>query len=37
VETTGGKTYSGSYLMNVGLYFEDKKDYSSAMLIFQKQ
>ena len=36
-DTASGKTYSGSYLMNVGLYFEDKKDYSSELFIFQKQ
>lgn len=37
IDTASGKSYSGSYLMNVGLYFEDKKDYSSAFLVFQKQ
>ncbi len=36
-DTASGKTYSGSYLMNVGLYFEDKKDYSSQLFVFQKQ
>lgn len=37
VETTSGKEYRGSYLMNVGLYFEDKKDYDSFLLVFKKQ
>ncbi len=37
VETTSGKVYSGTYLMNVGLYFEDKKDYDSSLLVFHKQ
>ncbi len=36
-EKTSGKKYSGSYLMNVGLYFEDKKDFESKLLFFRKQ
>ena len=36
-EQQTGKVYSGSYLMNVGLYFEDKKDFASSLLIFKKQ
>lgn len=36
IEKSSGKKYSGSYLMNVGLYFEDSKDFVSEILIFQK-
>ena len=35
-EKASGKKYSGSYLMNVGLYFEDKRDFDSKLLIFEK-
>ena len=35
-EESTGKTYSGSYLMNVGLYFIDNKDFESKLLIFKK-
>lgn len=31
-----GKAYSGSYLMNVGLYFEDSKDFQSQVIVLQK-
>ena len=31
-----GKIYSGKYLMNVGLYFEDKMDFQSKLLILKK-
>ena len=30
-----GKTYSGSYLMNNGLYFEDKNDCRSEIIVFE--
>jgi alpha-galactosidase len=36
VEEKTGKVYSGSYLMNVGLYFDDKNDFESKLLIFKK-
>lgn len=36
-EKNSGRKYSGSYLMNVGLYFEDKQDFKSEILIFKKQ
>lgn len=36
IEKTSGKTYGGDYLMNVGLYFEDKNDFESKLLIFEK-
>ena len=32
-----GKVYSGSFLMNVGLYFEDGKDFDSKILIFKRK
>lgn len=35
-EIASGKVYSGAYLMNVGLYFEDKIDYTSQLLVFIK-
>ena len=31
-----GKSYSGSYLMNVGLYFNDNADFNSKLIIFNK-
>lgn len=31
------KTYSGSYLMNVGLYFEDCRDFESKLLVLKKK
>ena len=31
------KTYSGSFLMNVGLFFEDNKDFDSKVIIFKQQ
>jgi len=31
-----GKVYSGSYLMNVGLYFSDSKDFDAKMIVFEK-
>lgn len=37
VEKTTGKKYSGSYLMNVGLYFEDRKDFESKVIIFTRK
>lgn len=37
VEKHTQKRYTGSYLMNVGLYFEDKKDFESKLLFFEKQ
>ena len=36
IEKDSGRKYSGSYLMNVGLYFEDSKDFVSEILIFHK-
>jgi len=35
-EKKSGKVYSGDYLMNVGLYFEDSKDFVSHILVFEK-
>ena len=32
-----GLVYSGSFLMNVGLYFEDAKDFDSKLLIFKRK
>lgn len=29
--------YSGSYLMNVGLYFENTEEFSSKILVFEKE
>ena len=37
VNEESGKVYSGNFLMNVGLYFEDAKDYDSKLLIFKKK
>lgn len=34
-DTETGKIYSGSYLMNVGLYFENNKDFESKTVIFE--
>lgn len=31
------KTYSGSFLMNVGLFFEDSMDFGSKIIIFEQQ
>lgn len=35
-EKISGKKYIGDYLMNVGLYFEDKNDFESKLLIFER-
>ena len=35
-DTETGKSYSGSYLMNVGLCFEDNKDFKSKLIVFEK-
>ena len=32
-----GKKYSGSYLMNVGLYFDNLRDFTSELLVFVKE
>ena len=32
-----GMEYSGSFLMNVGLYFDDAKDSDSRLLIFKRK
>lgn len=32
-----GSIYTGSFLMNVGLYFEDGKDFESKVLIFKRK
>ncbi|MBO5177770.1 MAG: alpha-galactosidase [Lachnospiraceae bacterium] len=37
VETLSGRTYSGSYLMNVGLYFDNNKEFNSEILVFEKK
>ena len=36
-DTKTGKSYSGEYLMNNGLYFEDGKDFASRIIILQKK
>jgi len=36
IEKSTGRKYSGNYLMNVGLYFEDRKDFDSRLLVFKK-
>ena len=35
-DTNSGKTYSGSYLMNMGLFFENNKDFSSYVIVFER-
>lgn len=37
IEKTSGKNYSGSYLMNVGLCFDDTEEFGSKMLIYTKK
>lgn len=34
-EHVSGKVYAGDYLMNVGLYFNNDKDYESKLLVFE--
>ncbi len=36
IEKSSGKKYTGSYLMNVGLYFEGMKDFESKIIVFEK-
>ena len=36
-EKNSGRKYSGGYLMNVGLYFENKADFESKILIFEQE
>ncbi len=31
-----GKTYSGSFLMNFGLYFDDNKDFATKITVFER-
>ena len=33
----GNAKYSGSYLMNVGLYFENTEEFGSKVLVFEKE
>ncbi|MBR0277581.1 MAG: alpha-galactosidase, partial [Clostridia bacterium] len=37
VDKETGKIYSGSYLMNGGLYFENGKDFESNVIVFNKE
>ena len=37
VEKNSKTKYSGSYLMNVGLYFENDEEFSSKVLVFDKE
>lgn len=37
VEKKSKTKYSGSYLMNVGLYFENDEEFSSKVLVFDKE
>ncbi|MCR4692537.1 MAG: alpha-galactosidase [Firmicutes bacterium] len=37
INKEAGKIYSGRYLMNVGLYFENSKDFESRVIVLQKQ
>ena len=32
-----GKTYSGSFLMNFGLYFDDNKDFATKITVFERK
>ncbi|MBR4173643.1 MAG: alpha-galactosidase [Clostridia bacterium] len=36
IDEETGKIYSGSYLMNVGLYFSDEKDFGTKVMLFKK-
>ncbi len=35
-DTLTGKIYRGDYMMNVGLYFADDKDFESKLLVFKR-
>ena len=37
IELSNGRRYSGNYLMNIGLYFEDRVDFNSQLLILKKE
>lgn len=37
IEKNSKTKYSGSYLMNVGLYFDNAKEFSSQVFVFEKE
>ena len=37
IEKNSKRQYSGSYLMNVGLYFDNSEEFNSKVLIFDKE
>lgn len=36
LDVDSGRVYSGSYLMNIGIYFDDSTDFTSKLLVFKK-